>query len=203
MQGTSDHEFRGGAPGKGFFGMKSFLLAHWVAGAGFMAAALVALWPVVSLGWPAALSVLYLALPAYMLHQVEEHAGDRFRRFVNTVVCGGREGLTAEDVLWINIGGVWLVDLVAFYAARLIAPGWGLTAVYLMLVNGISHVGGAVKFRGYNPGLVTSVILFLPLSAAALAVVPSSFGQHALGLTASVAIHAGIIAHLRRRLARA
>lgn len=182
--------------------MGGWLARHWVAGAGFMAAALAALWPAASLGWPPALSVLYLALPAYMLHQVEEHAGDRFRSFVNTVVCGGREGLTTADVLWINIGGVWVVDLAAFYAARFIEPGWGLTAVYLMLVNGLSHLGGAVKFPGYNPGLVTSVVLFLPLSIAALMVVPGSLGRHVLGLAASVVIHAGIIVNLRRRLAR-
>jgi hypothetical protein len=187
---------------QGFARMKTFLTTSWVAGAGFMAVALTALWPALSADWPVSLALIYLGLPAYMIHQVEEHGGDRFRTFVNTVVCGGREGLTTADVLWINIGGVWVVDLAAFYAARFIEPGWGLTAVYLMLVNGLSHLGGAVKFPGYNPGLVTSVVLFLPLSIAALMVVPGSLGQHVLGLAASVVIHAGIIVNLRRRLAR-
>lgn len=181
-------------------GIATAIRTHWVAAAGFMAIALSALWPAVGLGWPAGLSLIYLALPAYMIHQVEEHAGDRFRTFVNSVVCNGREGLTTTDVLWINIGGVWLVHLAAFYAARFVEPGWGLTAVYLMLVNGLSHLIGAMKFRGYNPGLATSVILFLPLSAATLAVAPASLEQHVLGLTAALVIHAGIIVNLRRRL---
>jgi hypothetical protein len=177
------------------------LATTWVAGAGFMAAALLALWPALSADWTPGVSLIYLALPAYMIHQIEEHAGDRFRRFVNGVVCGGREGLTARDVLWINLGGVWLVDLAAFTAGRLIEPGWGLTALYLMLVNGVSHIGAALRYFGYNPGLATGALLFLPLSITGLLVVPAGFGQHLLGLTVSLAIHAAIIIHLRRRLA--
>ena len=40
------------------------------------------------LGW------IYLQLPIYMVHQWEEHAGDRFRLFINHEVLGGREALT-------------------------------------------------------------------------------------------------------------
>ena len=39
------------------------------------------------LGW------VHLQLPIYMLHQGEEHAGDRFRLHANRVVAGGREKL--------------------------------------------------------------------------------------------------------------
>ncbi len=35
-----------------------------------------------------------------MLHQLEEHWGDRFRSYVNNTVFGGVEALTVADVLW-------------------------------------------------------------------------------------------------------
>jgi len=40
------------------------------------------------------LGLLYLQLPIYMLHQYEEHAGDRFRLWVNNTLGHGRDVLT-------------------------------------------------------------------------------------------------------------
>ena len=70
---------------------------------------------------------------------------------------GGREALTTPDVLWINLPGVWGVNLSALYAAGLVEPGLGLAAPYLMIVNGLAHIAMAAKMRCYNPGLATGV----------------------------------------------
>lgn len=181
--------------------MYAFMKAHWVAGAAFMAVALLALVPLLlRMAWPLPLLLLFLQLPAYMLHQVEEHAGDRFRTHINTVVCGGREGLRTLDVLWINIAGVWFIDGAALYAAVLVRPGWGLAAPYLMLVNAISHIGAAIALRGSNPGLLTAVFVFIPLSVATLATVPATLSDHVAALAIAIAIHAAIVVHLLRRL---
>ncbi len=140
--------------------------------------------------------LIYLTLPGYMLHQVEEHWGDRFRIFVNTHVFGGLEALSVGDVLWINLPGVWGVNLLCLYASALWGPGWGLTAVYLMLVNGLTHIASAAASRVYNPGLVTSLVIFMPLSIAGLALIPAAAPQHILGLAVSLAIHAAIVARV-------
>ena len=179
--------------------MKHWLAAHWVPGALMMAIALLLLAPLLvgPWGWPVA--PVYLASPVYMLHQVEEHTGDRFRAYVNARMFGGLEALTTSDVLWVNIPGVWGVDLVALYAAYSLDPGYGLVAPYLMLVNAIVHCAGAVRSRAYNPGLVTACVLFLPLSLVALWRIPASPGQHALGLGLALAIHAAIVVRVARR----
>ncbi len=57
----------------------------------------------------AALVLVALQLPVYMLHQYEEHDDDRFRRFANRVMGGGVELLTVPAVFVINIGGVWIL----------------------------------------------------------------------------------------------
>ncbi len=179
--------------------MYSFLERHWVAGAILMAAALTAAAPVAAGAWPLALWLVYLHSPVYMIHQTEEHVGDRFRAFVNQRAFGGRKALTAADVIWINVGGVWGANLAALYAARFLAPGWGLAAPYLMIVNAVSHIGAAARF-GYNPGLVTSLVVFLPLGLATLWLVPATLGQHLFALGVALAVHAAIVLNVLRRL---
>lgn len=151
------------------------------------------------------LALVYLQLPLYMLHQLEEHAGDRFRRFVNDRMAGGRDALTPMATLVINVVGVWLVDLISLYLAFFVNPGFGLIAVYLAVVNAVVHLVAAVVLRAYNPGLWTAILLFLPLGAWSLYVLTSAgagLGEHVLGLIVAVAIHAMILAYVRRRISR-
>lgn len=186
--------------------MVEWLAARWVAGAGFMAAALLALELPLIETWPFWLVLIFLHSPFYMIHQVEEHTGDRFRRFANDKMFGGREGLTTGAVLVINMPGVWGINLAALYAALFIAPGLGLVAPYAMLVNGLTHLGAAGKLRIYNPGLVTAVAMFLPLSLVTIFTVGGlpgvGWGDHAIGLGAALLLHALIILDVTLRLRR-
>ncbi len=179
--------------------IKHWLAHHWVGGALFMGTALMLLVPVVIAGNDRSVLLIYLASAIYMLHQVEEHTGDRFRSYVNSKVFGGVEALTVGDVLWINLPGVWGVNLAALYAALFAGAGYGLAAPYLMLVNGIAHVGMAARLRAYNPGLVTGVVLFFPFALASIVLIPATAAQHALGLAISVAIHAVIAIRAKLR----
>lgn len=176
---------------------------NWVYG-GFLAGILLlVLTPVLAGGWPAALVLIWLHLPAYMLHQYEEHDADRFRTFVNTVIGGGKEVLTRMDVFIINIAGVWGVDVIAFLLAARVHLGLGLIAVYLGLVNALAHVAQAIALRRYNPGLVTAILLFLPLGAATLWVLSGNAQvtatDHVIGLGLAILIHAAIVARVIRR----
>ena len=186
----------------GDLSMKAWLSRNWVIGAGFMAVALLLTAPLVSGAGRGAL-LIFLASPLYMLHQMEEHTGDRFRTYVNRVVFGGVEALTVSDVLWINLPGVWGINLVAVYVAWLAGAAWGLAAAYLILVNGIAHLGMAARFRSYNPGLGTGALLFIPFGVAVALLVPASPGQHALALAIAVAVHAAIIVRVRANVAHA
>lgn len=171
--------------------MTDWLAKHWVAGALFTAGALLALAPLIRAACGLQLLLIYLHLPGYVLHQVEEHTGDRFRRFLNQRIFGV-EALTTAAVLWINLPGVWGLNLAALYLAYFIAPGWSLAAPYLMIVNALIHLGTAARTRGYNPGLWTSLALFLPLGGTTLWLVPATGGQLALGLGVAVAGHVAI-----------
>ncbi|MFG1478653.1 HXXEE domain-containing protein [Xanthobacter sp. V4C-4] len=179
--------------------MRGWLADHWVTGALFMSGALFALAPLFPGG---AERVIFLAGPLYMAHQVEEHWGDRFRRFVNTRVFGGVEALTVADVLWINLPGVWGINLAALYAARLLAPGWGLAAIYLIGLNGLAHVAMAVRLRAYNPGLWSGVALFVPFGLLGLAIVPGTLAQHLFALAVALLVHGAILVRVKHNAAR-
>lgn len=86
------------------------LVANWVYGGALAALLLLLLAPLFIQSWPPVLAVTFFCLPAYMLHQYEEHDNDRFRAFVNHAVAGGREVLTPTAVFAINVFGVWVVS---------------------------------------------------------------------------------------------
>jgi hypothetical protein len=169
---------------------------NWVYGGLLAALMLLALTPVLAHGWPPGLLLIWLQLPIYMLHQYEEHDDDRFRRFVNTTIGGGKEVLSHFDVFVINIAGVWGVDTLAFWLARM-HLGLGLIAVYLSMVNSVGHCLQAAALRRYNPGLITAILLFIPLDVATLLVLKGTgevtSTDHFIGLAAALLIHIGII----------
>ncbi|HLN27690.1 MAG TPA: HXXEE domain-containing protein [Gemmataceae bacterium] len=176
---------------------------HWPAATLFAGCFLLLLIPVVYLTAGLALTLVYVQLPVYMVHQFEEHTGDRFRTYANLHMAGGREALTPMATFWINSIGVWGVDLLALYLAFFVEPALGLMAVYLPLVNGLAHIGQAVSLREYNPGLGTALLLFLPVGGWGLWVLAgtnASWQAQAIGLGTALAVHLAIIAHVARRI---
>ncbi|MDE1991957.1 MAG: HXXEE domain-containing protein [Rhizobiaceae bacterium] len=159
-----------------------------------MAAALIAASPVMAMALP--LFLIFLHSPVYMIHQVEEHTGDRFRTFANSHVFHGRDALSVGLVLVINLPFVWGINLLALYAAYVWDPAWGLIAPYVMLINAVAHVATSIRLRTYNPGLVTSIILFLPLSIATIWIIGRTDGltPHVVAVILAIVLHAGIIA---------
>lgn len=181
--------------------MLNRLITSWVYG-GFLAGILLLfLTPGLSRGWPPALTAIFLLLPAYMLHQYEEHDNDRFRTFFNRTLGQGRELLSPWAVFLINIPGVWGVIALSFLLAATVQIGFGLIAVYLVLVNTLTHLIAALILRGYNSGLGTALLLFLPLGVDALVQIQQagggSFVLHLLGLAAAVGIHLLILLYVR------
>lgn len=151
------------------------------------------------------LGLVYLQLPIYMVHQFEEHAGDRFRKWVNHMIGHDRDVLTPIATFWINSLLVWGLDLFALYLACFVDLSLGLMAMYLPVLNAFGHIVPGVIKRQYNPGLVTSITLFIPVGVASIWVVSRACGatieDHLLAFAVAFAIHAGIIVHVRRRIA--
>ena len=179
------------------------LITQWVYGGSLAGVLLLLLFPLVARPWPAALALVFLHLPMYMLHQYEEHDNDRFRLFFNKTIGGGREVLSPLAVFVINVPGVWGVIVLSTYLASTVSIGLGLIAVYLAVVNGLVHIAQAVRFKSYNPGLFTGIVLFLPVGACTIWQIQLAGGgrlsSHAIGLGAAIGIHGAIIAYARAK----
>ena len=152
------------------------------------------------------LILLVTLLPAYMIHQYEEHAHGRFVAFFNATICRGRDVLTPVSAFWINILDVWLVFLVAFYLAKYWTLGVSLFPVYVILLNAATHVTVAVRLRRYDPGLITSLVLFLPWGGYLLIYFHDAVDRivlvNGVALGAAVLVHAIIIVYVVRTYKR-
>ncbi|MEO0509260.1 MAG: HXXEE domain-containing protein [Verrucomicrobiota bacterium] len=165
-------------------GQHDFLIQHWMKVGLFMA-------PFLALTASASrtnsskesridLSIFSLILfIAYIVHQFEEHWVDlfgnhyAFRPYLNSLLTerfgfenetGGP--LSDAGVFVINTSLVWLVAALAIWRA----PGHAFPALCLasiVVVNAVSHLGAAILTLGYNPGLLTTVLLFIPLGLSA------------------------------------
>ena len=170
-----------------------WFLRNWSRAALPMALVLLALGPLLLDALGLAVWLAYLLLPVYMLHQYEEHAEGAFKEAMNGMRADGREPFTDTNILWINVGLAWATFLALLYAARYVDPALGLVAPYGMLLNGLLHTRVALKQRRPNPGLWTSLLLFVPVGAGSIywigRIDQASVGEHLLGLGGGIGLH--------------
>lgn len=141
--------------------------------------------------------LIAMTLPMYMVHQFEEHYHNRFCLMLNEKIGRGKVVLTPKQVFWINSLWVWALSMVTIALAFLVNPLIGLIPVYFLVLNGILHCLQAIRFRSSNPGLFTSLIVFLPVGGYTiykLSELPDNCWQYqALGIGVAVIGHAAIL----------
>ena len=140
---------------------------------------------------------VFLSLPIYMFHQYEEHDDNRFAIYLNAMMGKDTRGLTPRDVWIINVIFVWFFLLAAFYLATA-NPGWGVLAGYLLAINGAVHIAWGLRFRAYNPGLWTAILLFIPCAVWIFLSVPANLTLHAVSALLVIVLHAAIMVLARR-----
>ena len=160
-------------------GQIDFLTRHWMKVGTFTAPFLLLAYSATSRLRPSLSDPLFasvMLLIGYIAHQFEEHWVDllgneyAFYDYVNALV---REALGVNDdsaapltplaIYVINTSLVWLVGVNAIVYARSY-PFAVLAIAAITFVNGITHVLAGIINLSYNPGLLTSVLIFIPLS---------------------------------------
>jgi hypothetical protein len=136
------------------------------------------------LGWPRSAHagsrwkdpswLVCLMLPVYMLHQFEEHGinflGQHYHFLTELCLALGHPDPkncpgTPAFVVAVNCGGgVWIPGLLAILLRHRNVMV-GACAMGIPLVNAIVHIGDALVSGHYNSGVVTAVVLFLPMCA--------------------------------------
>jgi uncharacterized protein with HXXEE motif len=119
-------------------------------------------------------SVLPLLWPMYLIHQFEEHGVDLLGRryaFLGELCAvvghaGDPGGCPADPAFIFAVNGIgcqiaFALALIFRRKRPLIAAcAWGIP-----IVNAVTHVGSAIARGAYNPGVLTSLLLFAPMSA--------------------------------------
>ncbi len=161
-------------------GQQEFLLEHWMK-VGTIAAPMLLL---VGFSFrdgkrrvledPQAMALLMLV--CYLVHQHEEHWVDllghryAFHASVNQLVNGllgprspAVQPLTPEAIFVINTALVWVPGALAILRSP-VHRFPVLAMAGIVLVNALTHIVSALLMRAYNPGLLTAVVMFLPLA---------------------------------------
>jgi hypothetical protein len=117
--------------------------------------------------------LFWVLLPMYMLHQFEEHGVNALGHHYAFLgeVCAMLHtplgaGCPADQafIFAVNPVTVWVVGLVA----GLVGPRFPMVAACafgIPVVNAMTHIGSAVMKGSYNSGLLTSIVLFVPVCA--------------------------------------
>ena len=142
--------------------------ANWQRSLPALSAIGIAAWIALFRNDPTSERALFAALLViYFIHQIEEHLWPGgFRQFADAhMFHSGNDNwpVNIDGVALVNTAFVWLpIALAAFFPQTL---RWvGLAWVGLTLINGIIHIVTTIRLRIYNPGLVTSIVLFLPFT---------------------------------------
>ena len=188
-------------------GYHDWFISNWAKASLPLAIILFLISPFVYRGVGLAAFLVFLTLPFYMLHQFEEHAGGQFKAFVTKTVGRGREVLTDRAIFRVNVLFVWLGTLVVLYLCVYVNIIWGLFSGYLVLFNGIVHIITSIRMRRYNPGLWTSIFVFLPLGIYIIYIINKESGAgwlyNVIFLVVTILLHAMILINARQQRRRA
>lgn len=116
------------------------------------------------------LYLIWLQGIIYWVHETEEYdypAG--FLKFFNHNMMKSNQDeypLTKAGSFWINIPLVYIAMPFSALLAHFFGLEWGLWTAYFSFLNAFAHVIMFFMFgRKYNPGLVVSVLLNIPVGA--------------------------------------
>jgi hypothetical protein len=136
-------------------------------------------------------ALLWLMAAAFVLHVTEEWLGG-FPQWVAGIVSRP----LPIDAFFIINGAVLLLIISGVRAApRDESNGWiAVTIATIALVNTAAHIAGAILSRGYAPGLVSAVVLYVPLGALIMirAFDQAPRAQLSRGIATGVLLHAAL-----------
>ncbi len=153
----------------------SWLHAHWQCGTPFLA--IYTLFFLLLFVYPqdTPLFWIWICLPVYFAHQCEEYLWPGGFVATLTLRFSNRHGsdtdtpiLSAREAYWINVGIIWVLFPASAVAAMTVDPIWGLWVPCFTILNGMSHIIAWVQDHRYNPGLMASLFLNIPVGTAAI-----------------------------------
>jgi hypothetical protein len=149
-----------------------------------------------------------LCLLAYIAHQLEEHWIDFYGRpyHFHVFMCQqlGYDLIsecpaTPMFIFIVNVVGVWgMYVIAAAHGSR--NAFLNVSSMSVVFVNAFAHIIPWARNQSYNPGAITSVVLFVPLSWWLLYRAKLSVSMKALALLVGVFVHVAMLSTLMLRV---
>jgi hypothetical protein len=132
-------------------------------------------------------ALLWLLPPAFAAHVAEELiAGEGFRRWISRI---GGGTLSLRSFLTINAIGFLVFIAGVVLATRREAAGWvAVSLATLVSVNAVLHALGTAVTGTYSPGLITGLVLYVPIGSLILLRAASQADQR----TRTIGVAAGL-----------
>ena len=118
------------------------------------------------------LFLILLQTPLYMIHETEEYLfPGGFARFFNIDILQLKTADKPVDenfIFYVNVVLIWIIlPVCGLLAVR--NYQFGLWIPYFSLFAGVAHIALGIKARKlYNPGLIVSLLLNIPVSIASI-----------------------------------
>jgi len=142
----------------------------------------------------------WLPTPVYMIHQFEEHGIDLLGRhyaFLGSL-C---QLLGYHAACPVPVSFITAVNLPLVYVSLPLAailgrrrPLVALSAFAVSTVNAVAHIGPGIVLGRYNPGMLTGILLFVPLSVWAIRIAVTRYKIGRPGVVVMVA--SGVAVHV-------
>ncbi|MBQ7527204.1 MAG: HXXEE domain-containing protein, partial [Bacteroidaceae bacterium] len=146
----------------------NWLYENWMKGTPFLALyTFILIWIYVR-GNDYALYLIWMQCAAYWLHEFEEYVcPGGFLSFFNQGPLGSTrpdKPLTKAGSFWINIPLMYVLLPLSGILSHFFGTDWGFWTAYYSTLNASAHVVMFFIFgRKYNPGLIASVLVNIPL----------------------------------------
>jgi hypothetical protein len=130
--------------------------------------------------------------PVTMLVHVAEEAATGFPAWIRRVA---RADLSMDEFLILNAIAFAVILVATVLAAWLRRGAWAVAALATALgTNAILHMGGTILTASRSPGVISATLLWVPLSAYALAWSARHASRHELaaGVVVGLAAHGAV-----------
>jgi hypothetical protein len=144
--------------------------------------------------WP------WLFPSTYFVHVIEEYLGGGALSAPPLARLKGID-LSSRQFLIVNGIAFLLMILGISLSRKFKFPEWLLVCLgTVVLINGLSHTVSSLTMSEYNPGLITGVLLFIPLGAVTLNRLKTrmSVRRYCMAVAVGIAIH-GVVSLLALR----
>jgi hypothetical protein len=129
---------------------------------------------------------------AYLLHIAEEYWGG-FTAWITRF--WGVESSSTNFLIW--NGAAWaLMSVSVLLVLKTKSYRWLLVSYgTVVLINGAVHAGASVATRSYSPGLISGVLLFIPLGSMTVLRARKSINRRTFraGLVVGILMHAVVV----------